>query len=964
MQQPVSCNTGKWVEKSHNKDKEGPVKSACLSCRTKKAKCDGGRPVCGQCIRKNLECIYIKSKRGGARKKKVPGQPPPLVEFLKKLDELIVPPKFTLPHPGPQSGEDASNRVRVFESREEILRCYYSEIHPYLPMLPPRHYLVDVLPELLPVSPLLMATQTILTLAPHPLDRDPRDPLSKRLRSAASAQIGKETLDLIDYKLSRGEHSIENVQALIMLSVWEWGSTNNSDIAMARITRAIQVAYLMGLNEIDKPYGERGSLEGINWRRDMLRRTWWCLYVFQISNAMVSGQAPPIMSTEKVHVDFPVCSDKDRTWATWVNCIRQCLNICMMVRQMAMSPNQGDGQKMINLDRHVIELIKEAERGSKIQHVPGGEEDVAKNQQINTGLALAVTHIQIHRLQAFPEVSLFSKKICGFPQPAEQSDDEDDSYGMQSSASQPSNSAVNSPEPKVESASPQSQSQPLTQQSLMQQQQQMMVAQDGAPQQAGFPSFNQPPTNLAQWAHQAQQTAFIQPRQQQTNAQQQPFQTPPPQQQQRQQFQSPQGLQQQQQQQQFQAPQQTLQNFATNGMMNRPPIDLHKPLPPLPGQMAPAQQPPPRGSSMMNVSNPAQLRQQPQQPVDPMVQLGASGFDVSNMDFSAMYPAAEAFDSQLMQQWNYELQRWDGMTDDMWVPDAYPSSLPKPWFAEDGGAANMISQAREGGAFVPIPDFQPMPQQQFGQPQNNAQQVSNNTTPYHSDTPNDSKLNGQDGTVATGKKHKAWGVNEEGEVVANDDVKRAEMATAFPPGISLARCAMAAHAIVRLQVLHRSAALAMDAGVPRWLPFCSCGLVSGAYAFLLLVLAVQAETAFGDTDNREEEIESLLTNVQILAAGLEAYGVMWDGIDMMAREVKAAVDAAKRLPLELQSQRSQSSGPPGDTPQAVTLPIPPEQPIMQQQAPQLQPIQQPPFGHPSQPGQPNLAQQMQQMGMH
>lgn len=48
------------------------------------------------------------------------GQPPPLVEFLKKLDELIVPPKFTLPHPGPQNGEDASNRVRVFESREEM----------------------------------------------------------------------------------------------------------------------------------------------------------------------------------------------------------------------------------------------------------------------------------------------------------------------------------------------------------------------------------------------------------------------------------------------------------------------------------------------------------------------------------------------------------------------------------------------------------------------------------------------------------------------------------------------------------------------------------------------------------------------------------------------------------------------------------------------------------------------------
>lgn len=872
-----------------------------------------------------------------------------------------------------------SESTDVAETDISSLRCYYSEIHPYLPMLPPRHYLVDVLPELLPVSPFLMATQTILTLAPHPLDRDPRDPLSKRLRSAASAQIGKEVLDLLDYKLSRGEHSIENVQALIMLSVWEWGSTNNSDIAMARITRAIEVAYLMGLNEIDKPYGERGSLEGINWRRDMLRRTWWCLYVFQISNSMVSGKPPPIMSTERMHVDFPVCSDKDRTWATWVNCIRQCLNICTMVRQMAMSPNQGDGQKMINLDRHVIELIKEAERVSKIQHVPGGEEDVAKNQQINTGLALAVTHIQIHRLQAFPEVSLFSKKICGFPQPAEQSDDEDDSYALQSSGrgSQPPSSAVNSPEAKMESASPPAQAPlPLTQQSLMQQQQ-MMLAQEVTPQQQqpGSQGFSQPPTNLAQWAQQAQQTSFIQPRQQPPVPQQQQFQSPPPQQLQQQQFQSPTSQPQfqspQSLQQQFQSPQQAqqaLQNFATNMLGPRPAVDLHKPLPPLPSQMAPVQQSlPPRGSSMISsLSNPGQLRQQAPQLVDPMIQLGASGFDVTNMDISAMYPAAEAFDSQLMQQWNYDLQRWDGMTDDMWVPDVYPSTLPKPWFVEDGGALSMINQTKDSGplGFAPIPDYNPLsgaqqPQYDQQQLQNNSSQVqqqpSNSNTPYQSmDTPTESKLNGHDSALASGKKHKAWGVNEAGEVVPNEDVRKAEMATAFPPGISLARCAMAAHAIVRLQVLHRSAALAMDAGVPRWLPFCSCGLVSGAYAFLLLVLAVQAESAFGDTDNREEEVEALLTNVQILAAGLEAYGVMWDGIDMMAREVKAAVDAAKRLPLELQSQRSGSTGP-GDTPQAVTQPIPPEQPPMQQ------PMQ---AGLPGQPlQQPNLAQQMEQMGM-
>lgn len=50
--------------------KEGPVKAACLNCRSKKAKCDGVQPVCGACQKKNLECQFVKSRRGGARKKR------------------------------------------------------------------------------------------------------------------------------------------------------------------------------------------------------------------------------------------------------------------------------------------------------------------------------------------------------------------------------------------------------------------------------------------------------------------------------------------------------------------------------------------------------------------------------------------------------------------------------------------------------------------------------------------------------------------------------------------------------------------------------------------------------------------------------------------------------------------------------------------------------------------------------
>lgn len=40
----VNGSIGRWKPDT----KEGPVKNACLSCRSKKAKCDGLQPVCGQ----------------------------------------------------------------------------------------------------------------------------------------------------------------------------------------------------------------------------------------------------------------------------------------------------------------------------------------------------------------------------------------------------------------------------------------------------------------------------------------------------------------------------------------------------------------------------------------------------------------------------------------------------------------------------------------------------------------------------------------------------------------------------------------------------------------------------------------------------------------------------------------------------------------------------------------------------
>lgn len=85
---------GKWA-------KEGPVKNACLTCRNKKAKCDGALPSCGavsvhsiihrrilirtQCSKKEASCVYVKSRRGGARKRRGEGR---LGSYFRPHDNL------------------------------------------------------------------------------------------------------------------------------------------------------------------------------------------------------------------------------------------------------------------------------------------------------------------------------------------------------------------------------------------------------------------------------------------------------------------------------------------------------------------------------------------------------------------------------------------------------------------------------------------------------------------------------------------------------------------------------------------------------------------------------------------------------------------------------------------------------------------------------------------------------------
>ena len=47
------------------------VSRACLECRSRHVKCGGQQPICERCEKRNKVCLYVKSHRGGSRKKGV-----------------------------------------------------------------------------------------------------------------------------------------------------------------------------------------------------------------------------------------------------------------------------------------------------------------------------------------------------------------------------------------------------------------------------------------------------------------------------------------------------------------------------------------------------------------------------------------------------------------------------------------------------------------------------------------------------------------------------------------------------------------------------------------------------------------------------------------------------------------------------------------------------------------------------
>ncbi len=178
------------------------------------------------------------------------------------------------------------------------LTAYYGEIHPFQPLLPPMKYRTQIAAQLTPNSPFLLGLRTILALSPPSTDPKPSSAASKTLRRNAAAKLARQTSDRVDEMLTAaGEDddaplSIEVVQALSLLGLYEFGQTGNAARNRMRMNQAVQLAMEAGLHLVDERdwQGEGTAVESGNIEVETKRRTWWVVFAGMLISGLISGK--------------------------------------------------------------------------------------------------------------------------------------------------------------------------------------------------------------------------------------------------------------------------------------------------------------------------------------------------------------------------------------------------------------------------------------------------------------------------------------------------------------------------------------------------------------------------------------------------------------------------------------------------------------------------------------------------
>ncbi|ORX55125.1 hypothetical protein DM01DRAFT_1335424 [Hesseltinella vesiculosa] len=313
-------------------EKRRRLAQACLTCRRKKTKCDGSKPVCGNCQRLSQECNYADSKRRRkaarqghidvleARLAKMetmlreqsgkPGNDNTRRNITVDLNKLSMMPNSdpTLPNmnlveclnqtPGsPQYVVEMDRRLLPpRDVQETLVNRYLDRLYGCTPFFHPDEIQN---PDSCPTV-VLMAITTATIKYIQDEDNDDVPPWIAGEKYAMA--IRQRLVDILDVP------SITHIQVLMLLIMHEFGCARGARSWML-CGMACRMAQEIGLHR--KPKMAAGEVVSMDvWRKNELsHRVFWSIYMFDRFGG-ASTARPVMLNDADIEIHLPVDSDE------------------------------------------------------------------------------------------------------------------------------------------------------------------------------------------------------------------------------------------------------------------------------------------------------------------------------------------------------------------------------------------------------------------------------------------------------------------------------------------------------------------------------------------------------------------------------------------------------------------------------------------------------------------------------
>ena len=287
------------------------------------------------------------------------------------------------------------------------VRNFYQHLYASFPILPPEANAPSYLDFVGSRTPVMLAIQALAVLVPSIAV-----PFADR--HGASVYLAARASEAIDDALAQAAPTLDVIQALYLLSVWNWGEGGRPCKSRTLAIQALQLGMEVGLHQVDRRTGTAPI--DTTWYKVTCRRTWWASFALHTTLSVVASTEPMIeLRDHRLHTAYPSSSSTPDVWKDYVEAAHRCATVTNEIEKVLNTQTSSNADLEASL-RRLLCLDDDIQHQLAIgpfMDFTSLNDPVAFNLQFTARLGLSTSIIHLHRHQAFSDVAVYSRDTCG-----------------------------------------------------------------------------------------------------------------------------------------------------------------------------------------------------------------------------------------------------------------------------------------------------------------------------------------------------------------------------------------------------------------------------------------------------------------------------------------------------------------------------------------------------------------------